>query len=147
MAVSAAERGYPKSKADKHMDESKSILIIEDEADLADVLGYNLRRAGYRTDTAADGHVGLQKATDERPDLIILDVMMEQPDDGFVVAQDLRRKGVKTPIVILSSIGHVTGYQYGKDSEVAPVDEFVSKPVAPAELVARVKALLKKRQA
>jgi DNA-binding response OmpR family regulator len=70
--------------------------------------------------------------------------MMEQPDDGLVVAQDLRHKGVKTPIIILSSIGHVTGYKFGKDSEVAPVDEFVSKPVAPKDLVAKVKKLLRK---
>jgi DNA-binding response OmpR family regulator len=81
-----------------------------------------------------------------KPDLIILDVMMEQPDDGFVVAQDLRRKGLTTPIIILSSIGHVTGYKYDKDSEVAPVDEFVSKPVAPADLLVKVKVLLGRKK-
>jgi DNA-binding response OmpR family regulator len=68
---------------------------------------------------------------------------MEQPDDGFVVAQDLRRKGVKTPIMILTSIAQVTGYKYGKDADMAPVDEFVTKPVGPADLLAKVKSLLR----
>lgn len=123
------------------------VLIVDDDPDIVDSLTLVLNKEGFATTSATSREAAMQAVEKEKPDLIILDVMMEQPDDGFVVAQDLRRKGVKTPIVILSSIGHVTGYQYGKDSEVAPVDEFVSKPVAPAELIARVKALLKKRQA
>ena len=58
------------------MSDDKRILIIEDEADLADLLGYNLRKAGYRADVAADGNAGLKRAMDERPDLVILDIMM-----------------------------------------------------------------------
>lgn len=123
------------------------VLIVDDDPDIVDSLTLVLNKEGYQAVSATTREAAMAAVEKEKPDLIILDVMMEQPDDGFVVAQDLRRKGVKTPIVILSSIGHVTGYQYGKDSAVAPVDEFVSKPVAPAELVARVRALLKKRQA
>jgi DNA-binding response OmpR family regulator len=118
------------------------VLIVDDDPDIVDSIKLVLSAEGYAV-ASADNRVDGMKAVDaEKPDLIILDVMMEQPDDGFVAAQDLRRKGVKTPIIILSSIGHVTGYKYGRDSEVAPVDEFVSKPVAPADLVAKVKGLL-----
>uniref|UniRef100_A0A7C4GD91 Response regulator n=1 Tax=candidate division WOR-3 bacterium TaxID=2052148 RepID=A0A7C4GD91_UNCW3 len=123
------------------------VLIVDDDPDIVDSLTLVLTKEGFTAVSATSREAAMAAVEKEKPDLIILDVMMEQPDDGFVVAQDLRRKGVKTPIVILSSIGHVTGYQYGRDSEVAPVDEFVSKPVAPAELVSRVKALMKRRQA
>lgn len=126
------------------MDESKSILIIEDEADLADVLGYNLRRAGYRTDTAADGHVGLQKATDERPDLIILDVMMPQLS-GLQVARLLRTnpKTSGIPILMLTAKGEeadqVAGLQVG-------ADDYVTKPFSMKVLLARVEAMLRRQR-
>jgi DNA-binding response OmpR family regulator len=120
------------------------ILIVDDDPDIVDSLGLILTAEGYQAVSATSRGEAMLAVDKEKPDLIILDVMMEQPDDGFVVAQDLRHKGVKTPIIILSSIGHVTGYKFGKDSEVAPVDEFVSKPVAPKDLVAKVKKFLRK---
>jgi len=120
------------------------ILIVDDDPDIVDSLGLILTKEGYDTVSAQTREEAMLAVEQKKPDLIILDVMMEQPDDGFVVAQDLRHQGVKTPIVILSSIGHVTGYKFGKDSEMAPVDEFVSKPVAPKDLVAKVKKLLRK---
>ena len=120
------------------------VLIVDDDPDIVDSLKLILSAEGYAVAAATSRDEGMRAVEKEKPDLIILDVMMEQPDDGFVVAQDLRRKGLKTPIIILSSIGHVTGYNYGKDSDVAPVDEFVAKPVAPADLVAKVKKFLRK---
>jgi DNA-binding response OmpR family regulator len=120
------------------------VLIVDDDPDIVDSVGLVLKAEGYGTAAATCREEAMRAVDTEQPDLIILDVMMEQPDDGFVVAQDLRHKGVKTPIIILSSIGHVTGYKFGKDSEVAPVDEFVSKPVAPKDLVAKVRKLLRK---
>jgi len=120
------------------------VLIVDDDPDIVDSLSLILKAEGYGVASATNREDCMLGVEREKPDLIILDVMMEQPDDGFVVAQDLRRKGVKTPIIILSSIGHVTGYRYGKDSEVAPVDEFVSKPIAPKDLVAKVKKFLRK---
>ncbi len=118
------------------------VLIVDDDPDIVDSIRLVLTAEGFAVASADSRVTGMKAVEEEKPDLIILDVMMEEPDDGFVVAQDLRRKGVQTPIIILSSIGHVTGYKYGRDSEFAPVDEFVSKPVAPADLVAKVKALL-----
>jgi len=120
------------------------VLIVDDDPDIVDSLKLILSAEGYAVAAATDRDECMRAVEKEEPDLIILDVMMEQPDDGFVVAQDLRRKGMKTPIIILSSIGHVTGYKYGKDSDMAPVDEFVAKPVAPADLVAKVRKFLRK---
>ena len=119
------------------------ILVVDDDPDMVESLTLVLQAEGYEVATATTREDAMRGVEAERPDLIILDVMMEQPDDGFVVAQDLRRGGSTTPIIILSSIGHVTGYKYGRDSEMAPVDEFVSKPVAPGELIRKVKALLR----
>jgi DNA-binding response OmpR family regulator len=118
------------------------VLIVDDDPDIVDSVRLVLTAEKFEVVSADNREDCMRAVETEKPDLIILDVMMDQPDDGFVAAQDLRRKGTKTPIVILSSIGHVTGYKYGKDSEVAPVDEFVSKPIAPQELVAKVRALL-----
>lgn len=122
------------------------ILIVDDDPDIVDSVGLVLRANGYETAAATNREEAMRAVKSEKPDLIILDVMMEQPDDGFVVAQDLRHQGVKTPILVLSSIGHVTGYKYGRDSEMAPVDDFVSKPIAPEALLERVKALLAARR-
>ena len=120
------------------------VLIVDDDPDIVDSLKLILSAEGYAVAAATSRDEGMRAVAKEKPDLIILDVMMEQPDDGLVVAQDLRHQGVETPIIILSSIGHVTGYKFGKDSEVAPVDDFVSKPIAPKDLVAKVKKFLRK---
>jgi DNA-binding response OmpR family regulator len=120
------------------------VLIVDDDPDIVDSLKLVLAAEGYEAAAATSREECMRAVEKEKPDLIILDVMMEQPDDGFVVAQDLRSAGASIPIVMLSSIGHVTGYKFGRDSEVAPVDEFVSKPVAPKDLVAKVKKLLRK---
>ena len=120
------------------------VLIVDDDPDIVDSVKLVLSAEGYDVPAATTRDEGMRAVEKEKPDLIILDVMMEQPDDGLVMAQDLRHQGIKTPIVILSSIGHVTGYKFGKDSEVAPVDEFVPKPIAPKDLVAKVRKFLRK---
>ena len=120
------------------------VLIVDDDPEIVDSVSLVLQAEGFAVASATSREDGMKQVDKEKPDLIILDVMMEQPDDGFVVAQDLRHRGVKTPIIILSSIGAVTGYKFGRDSEVAPVDDFVSKPIAPKDLVAKVKKFLRK---
>ena len=82
-----------------------------------------------------------------QPDLLILDVMMEQPDDGFTMAQELRRKGLKLPILMLTSVATASGLAFGPDDEMVPVDDFVPKPVEPDVLVAKVARLLARREA
>lgn len=133
-----------KSKADKHMSDEKRVLIIEDEADLADLLGYNLRKAGYRADVANDGNSGFQRAVDERPDLVILDVMMPQLS-GLQVARLLRTdpKTSAVPILMLTAKGEETdqiaGLQVG-------ADDYVTKPFSMKVLLARVEALLRRNR-
>jgi FixJ family two-component response regulator len=78
------------------------------------------------------------------PDLIVLDVMMEQPDDGIAMAQDLHRTGFHMPILMMTSISRVTGMAYEKDREMIPVDEFLEKPVRPQTFIYIVKKLLDK---
>ena len=64
--------------------------------------------------------------------------------DLMAMAQELRREGIEIPILMLTSLAKITGMEYGRDSDVLPVDEFIEKPVAPADFIAKVKALLEK---
>jgi DNA-binding response OmpR family regulator len=73
---------------------------------------------------------------------MLLDVMMEQPDDGIAMAQELRRAGHRLPILMLTSVGRVTGMRFDRDDDLVPVDIFLEKPVRPEELLAAVRRLL-----
>jgi DNA-binding response OmpR family regulator len=118
------------------------ILIVDDDPDILEAGRLVLEKEGYEVVCAASRAEGMQLVTDAAPDLLILDVMMELPDDGFVMAQDLRRDGCTLPIMMLTSVGAATGMSFGKDDEMVPVDEFQSKPIDPATLIAKVKSLL-----
>lgn len=120
------------------------ILIVDDDPDILEAGRLVLEREGYEVVCAASRAEGMQKVDEISPDLLILDVMMQSPDDGFVMAQDLRRNGCKLPIMMLTSVGAAVGMSFGKDDEMVPVDEFQSKPIDPAVLVAKVKSLLSK---
>ncbi|MBN1436677.1 MAG: response regulator [Sedimentisphaerales bacterium] len=119
------------------------ILIVDDDPDVVDAAQTVLESVGYQVASASDKTSGMKAVDSEQPDLVLLDVMMNEPDDGIAMAQDLRRAGWKKPILMMSSISKVTGMEYGKDNEVTPVDDFVEKPVKPSDLVEKVKALLK----
>jgi len=118
------------------------ILIVDDDPDVVDACRLFLEKEGHTVAAAYNRSEGMRAVKDEAPELLILDVIMEQPDDGIAMAQELRRHGFDKPILMLTSIGKVTGMSYGKDSDLVPVDEFVEKPVDPATLVAKVAALL-----
>lgn len=118
------------------------ILIVDDDRDIVDAIGILLRTFGYETDSAFNKIDGEKKVESFKPDLIILDVMMEEPDDGIVLARDLRAKGFNKPIIMLTSLGKVTGYDYNKDENLIPVDVFHEKPISPDELISTVKKLL-----
>lgn len=122
----------------------KTIVLVDDDPDIQESIKMVLESAGYAFKGATDRKSGMALIESAKPDLIILDVMMEMPDDGFVLAQDLRAKDVKTPIIMLTSIGSVTGMKFGKDSDVVSVDEFQEKPISPAKLLEKVKQLLEK---
>jgi len=122
----------------------KTIVLVDDDPDIQESIKMVLESSGYAFKGATDRESGMKLIDQANPDLIILDVMMEQPDDGFVLAQDLRAKGVGTPIIMLTSIGSVTGMKFGKDSDVMSVDDFEEKPIAPDKLLEKVKSLLAK---
>ena len=122
------------------------ILIVDDDPDVLEAGRLVLEREGYEIDTALTRADGMAKVEEFKPDLLILDVMMEEPDDGFVMAQDLRRQGHSFPIMMLTSVGTATGFEFGPDDEVVPVDEFQPKPVDPTTFVAKVGKLLSVRQ-
>lgn len=118
------------------------ILIIEDERPMRTALEDCLAAEGYRVLTAADGESGLQRALDEQPDLILLDIMMPRLD-GFAVAAELRRLGRATPILMLTAKGQIEDRVTGLD---AGGDDYLVKPFSIEELLARVRALLRRRQ-
>lgn len=122
------------------------ILIVDDDPDITEAASLFLEKEGFEVASAHDKASGMAAVESFKPDLIILDVMMEQPDDGMTMAQDLRRKNFTAPILMLTSIGMVTGLQYGSDDDLVPVEEFQEKPVEPATLIAKVKRLLEKKK-
>jgi DNA-binding response OmpR family regulator len=120
------------------------ILVVDDDSDIVEATQLFLTREGHQVEAAYNRQDGLKKVASFQPDLLILDVIMEQPDDGFSLAQELRRAGNKVPILMLTSVGSVSGLSFGKDSQMVPVDEFQSKPIEPAKLIEKVNQLLKR---
>lgn len=119
------------------------ILIVDDDPDIVEASQLFLEKEGHQIETANNRRDGMAKVESFQPDLLILDVMMEQPDDGFAMAQDLRRLGKHFPILMLTSVASASGLAFDKDSEMVPVDDFQAKPVEPATLVKKVAELLK----
>jgi DNA-binding response OmpR family regulator len=118
------------------------ILVVDDDPDVVESVKLYLEKEGHTVEAGYNREEGMQAVEKETPELLILDVMMEQPDDGFAMAQDLRRMDIKVPIVMMTSIGKITGLDYDKDGSVVPVDVFLEKPVDPAKLVETVATLL-----
>jgi DNA-binding response OmpR family regulator len=104
-----------------------------------------LNAKGYETVTASNPDDGYKIVKENSPDLIILDVMMNEPDDGFFLAQKFRKDKVKVPIIMYTSISKTTGMDFGK-SDLVPVDEYVEKPISPDELIEKVEKLLKREK-
>jgi diguanylate cyclase (GGDEF)-like protein len=121
---------------------SESILVVDDDPDIARFVEVNLRSAGYDVSVAGDGEEALERAAELRPDLVLLDVMMPRLD-GFEVAQRLRKnpQTANTSIIMLTakalSSDKVTGLQSG-------ADDYIIKPFDPIELLARVKGTLRR---
>jgi DNA-binding response OmpR family regulator len=117
------------------------IAIIDDDPDIVDASTLVLQSKGYTVITAFNPTDGYKIVTEENPDLIILDVMMIEPDDGFFLAQKFRKMNINTPIIMYTSVSKSLGMEFGP-SEIVPVDEFVEKPVSPETLVDKVEKLL-----
>lgn len=118
----------------------KTILIIEDEVAIVEILTFNLEREGYRVVSALDGEEGVRLAKEENPDLILLDVMLPKMD-GFEVCKYVRSR-MNTPIIMLTAreeeVDKVLGLELG-------ADDYVTKPFSRRELLARIKANIRRR--
>ena len=117
----------------------EKILIVEDEKDLVKILKYNLEKEGYRVSAAFDGEAGLSQFRKEKPDLVVLDIMMPRLD-GFEVCKIIRRES-KVPIIMLTAkteeVDRVLGLELG-------ADDYVTKPYSVREVTARIKAILRR---
>lgn len=120
------------------------ILVVDDDPDITFAVSLFLKKEGHEIQTAASRAEGMQALASFKPDLMVLDVMMEQPDDGIAMAQELRRTGQMLPILMLTSVGKVTGMTFDRDNDLVPVDAFFEKPVKPEDLLKKVAELLKK---
>jgi DNA-binding response OmpR family regulator len=118
------------------------VLIIEDELPMRTALADCLEGEGYRVLTAADGEAGLKRAIAEKPDLVLLDVMMPRLD-GYAVCAELRRLSNPVPILMLTAKGQVDDRVAGLD---AGADDYLVKPFSTEELLARVRAMLRRVQ-
>lgn len=118
---------------------SKTILVVDDEKPIADILQFNLIKEGYRVICAYDGDEALEKVEEEQPDLMLLDIMLPKRD-GMEVCREIRKK-YDFPIIMLtakgSEIDKVLGLEMG-------ADDYVTKPFSTRELIARVKANMRR---
>jgi len=118
------------------------LLIIEDELPMRTALCETLQAEGYKVRAAADGVAGLERALSEEHDLILLDIMMPRLD-GFELCRELRRRGRKTPVLMLTAKGLIDDRVQGLD---AGADDYLVKPFSMRELLARVRALLRRAE-
>ncbi len=118
---------------------SKKILVVEDESSIADIVKFNLEKEGYIVEIASDGEEGIKKVYKVLPDLILLDIMLPKKD-GFQVLKEIRRE-LKIPILMLTAkddeVDKVLGLELG-------ADDYITKPFSMRELIARVKANLRR---
>lgn len=134
---------------------NEKILIIDDDDDLVYAMRLPLQAAGYQVSRAATGEEGLAKVKEIKPDLIILDVMMDSTTAGFQVSLALRNPSPTSeyapyqhiPILMLTAIHSTTPLRFAPDENYLPVDAFVEKPIQPDVLLKQVRTLLNKQTA
>lgn len=120
--------------------DKQKILIVDDEQSIRTLLDYNLQRAGYETIMAVDGEEAVEQTNQEKPDLILLDLMLPKID-GIEVCKLLRKRHINIPIIMLTAkseeLDKVLGLEIG-------ADDYMTKPFSPREVIARVKAVLRR---
>ena len=119
---------------------AKTVLIVEDERAIVEILKFNLKREGYETLEALDGETGLLLAQTKDPDLILLDVMLPKMS-GFDICKTLRGENRTTPIIMLTAREEEMDKVFGLETGA---DDYMTKPFSPAELTARIDALYRR---
>jgi DNA-binding response OmpR family regulator len=118
------------------------ILVVEDEPDIAMLLADDLRLEGHEVEVVVDGQAAVERGRENGWDVILLDIMLPKKD-GFDVCRELRRSGVRTPIILLTARSHETEKIMGLD---LGADDYVTKPFNPRELRARIRAVLRRTE-
>ncbi len=130
--------------------ENVKILIVDDDLDFTKALQITLESKQYTVVTAADGTEGMEKISTEKPDLLILDVMMSTWQDGFEMARELKKdtEFKDMPILMLTGVEERSGIEFKStagDPTWCPVDGFLDKPVESGILLAEIRKLLSKK--
>ncbi len=135
---------------------NKKILIIDDDSDIVEAMRMPLEANSYNVISAGNGNDGLQRAKEELPDLIILDVMMETDTEGFHVAYELRSEEQDSeykscrgiPILMITAISQKKGMSFSPETDdtFLPVDSFIEKPILPKDLLEKVAELMANRE-
>ena len=125
------------------------ILIVDDDTDISEAMRVVLENKGYGIDIAIDSKDALEHLKSQKPDLIILDVMMRTKSEGFDFSRELKKDPAyrDIPILMLTAIKEKTGIDFkpaAGDETWLPVDDFLDKPVRPEQLIEKVASLLKK---
>jgi len=131
----------PSDKTSPRAEKTATVLVVDDEPTIVEVVGRYMERAGFETYTAADGYQALDLANEHRPDLAVLDVMLPGIDGIEVMERLQERTGSPLAVILLTARGEesdrLVGLRHG-------ADDYVVKPFSPAELVARVEAVLRR---
>lgn len=125
----------------------QKILIIDDDPDIVEGMKVVLESRDYQVVSVNNGDEGIRKAKEERPGLVILDVMMETKDKGFEVARAIKKDNKDLPIIMLTAIKEKLGFDFkaeAGDEDWLPVNDYLDKPLKPQELLLKVENLLKK---
>ncbi len=124
---------------------SHKILVVEDEVDIATLVSFNLQRVGYAVDMVHDGREGLEKILKDQPDLVVLDLMLPGMD-GFSILKEMQRdiRANTIPVLMLTAKSQIDDRIRGLESGV---DDYLTKPFSPKELILRVQAVLKRNKA
>lgn len=127
---------------DNELDKAKKILVVDDEDSIREILTYNLDREGYEVIEAVDGEEAIEKIKEDKPDLVLLDVMLPKKD-GVTVCKEVRYKlgDISLPILMISAKGEETDKIIGLE---IGADDYITKPFQIREVIARVKANLRK---
>jgi CheY-like chemotaxis protein len=152
IAAQAAEGELPMTN--QRPRSAARVLLVDDDVDFVEVNRLALEQAGFHVMTAYDGDEGFRQAAEHRPDVVVLDVMMRTPEEGFELARRLRgdQRTEKLPLLMLTGVNEVnrarglfTFSDRDRDATWLPVDRFLEKPIAPERLVPAVREVLAER--